>query len=157
MNFAPQLKSSALAALLVFACAGSAVAAMDKAAMKAEKDCIADQYKTAKAGCKDMKGNAKDVCMAEAKGTEKVAKADLEARDKGTPKAQYNLSVAKADADYKVAKEKCDDLKGAAKSTCKKDAKAAHNAAKDNAKAQMKNTKAAAAPAGDKVTSAKTK
>lgn len=157
MKFAPQLKSSALVMLLALACAGSAAAAMDKAAMKAEKGRIADQYKTAKAGCKDMKGNAKDVCMAEAKGAEKVAKADLEARDKGTPKAQYNLSVAKADADYKVAKEKCDDLKGAPKSTCTKDAKTAHNTAKDNAKAQMKNTKSAAAPASDKLTSAKTK
>jgi hypothetical protein len=146
MNFAPQLKASALAALLAFACAGSAVAAMDKAAMKAEKERIADQYKSSKAACASMKDNAKDICMAEAKGAEKVAKADLAARDKGTPKAQYNLSVAKADAAYKVAKEKCDDLAGNPKSVCIKDAKAAHTSAKATAKADMKTSKATQKP-----------
>ena len=142
MNFAPQLKTSALAALLALAFTGSAFAAMDRAAVKTEKASIEAQYKSAKAACKGMKANAKDVCMAEAKGVEKTAKADLEARDKGTPKAQYKAKVAKADADYKVAKEKCDDVKGDAKRACVKDAKAAHTAAKDSAKSEMKTTKA---------------
>ena len=154
MQFAPQLKTSALAALLAFVFAGTATAAMDRAAVKTEKDRIADQYKSAKAACKDMKANAKDICMAEAKGAEKIARADLEARDKGTPKAQYNLRVAKADADYKVSKEKCDDLKGNPKDVCVKDAKAAHTTAKANAKADMKTSKAVT-NAGEKVAEAR--
>ena len=142
MKFAPQIKTTALAALLAFAFAGTATAAMEKTAVKAEKDRIAEQYKSAKAACRDMKANAKDICMAEAKGAEKIAKADLEARDKGTPKSQYELRKTKADADYKVAKEKCDDLKGNPKDVCVKDAKAAHTTAKANAKADMKTSKA---------------
>ena len=55
--------------------------------MKTEKDRIAAEYKSAKAKCDGLKGNAKDICMAEAKGANKVAKAELEARDKDTDKA----------------------------------------------------------------------
>ena len=47
--------------------------------------------------------------MAEADGANKVAKADLEARDKGTLKAQTDARIARAEADYDVAKERCDD------------------------------------------------
>ena len=138
MKFAPNLKAAALAGAFALAFAGTAGAAMDRGEVKAEKNRISDQYKSAKAACKGMKSNAKDVCMAEAEGAQKIAKADLDAREKGTPKAQYNLRVAKADAGYKVAKEKCDDLKGNPKDVCVKDAKAAHTSAKANAKADMK-------------------
>src|SRR3954469_4639351 len=125
MNFTPHLTAAAFATALALGFAGSASAAMNKSEMKTEKDRIEAQYKSAKAACKDMKGNAKDVCMKEAKGQEKVAKAELEARDKGTPKAQEHLRKVQADAAYEVAKEKCDDLKGKEKSACKKDAKSA--------------------------------
>ena len=37
------------------------------------------QYKTDKAACDALNGNAKDICMEEAKGKEKVAKAEAEA------------------------------------------------------------------------------
>src|SRR3954469_22672676 len=125
MNFTPHLTAAAFATALALGFAGSASAAMNKSEMKTEKDRIEAQYKTAKAACKDMKGNAKDVCMAEAKGNEKVAKAELDAKNKGTPKSQQHLRDVQADAAYKVAKEKCDDLKGKDKSACVKDAKAA--------------------------------
>ena len=42
--------------------------------------------------------------------------------------------MARAEADYEVAKEKCDDLSGNTKDVCKKDAKAAHVHAVENAK-----------------------
>lgn len=105
---------------------------------KAGKDKIAADYKSAAAPCKTMSGNAKDVCMAEAKGKEKVAKAELDATYKPTAKNQYELSVAKAEADYDVAKEKCDDQAGAAKDACVKEAKAAKAAAMADAKAAKK-------------------
>ena len=50
--------------------------------------------------------------MAKAGGREKVAKAELEARDKPSENASYKLRVARADADYSVAKEACDDKAG---------------------------------------------
>ncbi len=135
------LKRQLLAAALAFAFAGTAVA-MTKPEIKAENDRISAQYKSAKAQCDSLKANAKDICVAEAKGANKVAKAELEARQKDTSKTRYNVSVAKADAAYDVAKEKCDDLAGNAKSVCVKDAKAALTTAKADAKANMKITDA---------------
>jgi uncharacterized protein YjlB len=77
--------------------------------------------------------NAKDVCIEEAKGKEKVAKADADAAHEGTPKAREAAIVARADAGYEVAREKCDDLSGNAKDVCVKEAKAAHVRAKADA------------------------
>ena len=107
---------------------------MSRDAYKAQEDRVEAQYKADKERCSSMTGNAKDVCQAEAKGKEKVAKADLEAEYKNTDKARNDARVAKADADYDVAKEKCDDLSGNQKDVCVKQAKAAHTQAKANAK-----------------------
>lgn len=92
------------------------------------------QYKTDKAACDGMKGNAKDICKEEATGKEKVAKAEAEAAYDNTPKAREKARMARADADYSVAKEKCDDLAGNAKDVCVKEAKAAHVKATADAK-----------------------
>jgi hypothetical protein len=91
---------------------------------RAQHEAIETQYKADKAQCKSLSGNAKDVCLKEAQGKEKVALAELTAKRKGTPSAQYDVMVAKAKAAYEVAQEKCDDLKGTEKSACKKQAKA---------------------------------
>jgi hypothetical protein len=125
------------AAGLMFAGAAGAMndnKTMSRDAYKAEKDKIEAQYKTDKQKCDGLNGNAKDVCQAEAKGHEKIAKADLEANYKNTEKARYDARVAKADADYDVAKEKCDDLKGNDKDVCVKEAKATHTKSKADAK-----------------------
>ena len=119
--------------------AGAAGAATDHNGMsrdqyKAEKDKVEAQYKSDKDACKSQSGNAKDVCEKEAKGKENVAKADLEAQYKPTAKNRYDAKVARADADYDVAKEKCDDMSGNQKDVCVKQAKAAHTKAKADAK-----------------------
>jgi regulator of protease activity HflC (stomatin/prohibitin superfamily) len=75
-----------------------------------------------KAQCDTMSGNAKDVCKEEAKGKEKVAKAEADAAYKNTPKAREAARIAHADATYNVAKEKCDDLSGNQKDVCVKEA-----------------------------------
>jgi hypothetical protein len=105
---------------------------------RAEHEAIESTFKADKATCKPMTGNAKDVCIKEAKGKEKVALAELEAKRKGTPSAQYDVQVAKAKAAYEVAQEKCDDLKGADKTACKKQAKADESKALAEAKASRK-------------------
>ena len=132
-----QLLISLLAAAGI-AFAGAANAAgtsgMSRDAYKADKDKIETQYKADKGQCASMSGNAKDICNAEAKGKEKVAKADLEANYKNTDRARYDARVAQADADYDVAKEKCDDMSGNQKDVCVKQAKAAHTKAKADAK-----------------------
>ena len=92
------------------------------------------QHKAAMDKCKDLKGNAKDICKAEANGQRKVAKAEAELKEQDTPKNRMKVNEAKADAQYDVAKQKCDDQQGKAKSACKKAAKTEHDAAIADAK-----------------------
>jgi len=134
-----KFNTSLLAAIVACAfSAGAMAAGISKDEYKSGKDKAAADYKAAKGNCKSLSGNAKDICMAEAKGKEKVAKAELEARYKDTDKARKDALVAKAEADYSIAKEKCEDQKGSARSACKKDAKSAYSAAKADAKANRK-------------------
>ena len=118
---------------LSYAFAGGAMA-MTKVEYKAQKDTISSQYKVAKDKCGSLKANAKDICMSEAKGTEKVAKADLEALYEPSARHTKKAAMVKADTAYDTAKEKCDDLSGNAKDVCVKDAKVIYVKAKDDAK-----------------------
>jgi len=138
-----KLNKSLLAAMVACAFSAGALAqGISKDEYKNGKDRVAADYKAAKAACKPLAGNTKDICVAEAKAKEKVAKAELEASYKNTDKARYEVRVAKAEAAYSVAKEKCDDLSGNAKDVCVKEAKAAQTTAKADAKAQMKTSSA---------------
>ncbi len=111
---------------------------MTKADHSAQKDVIAADYKVGKAACKSLADNAKDICMAAAKGKEKVAYAELEQAYKPSVDARYKVRIARAESDYGVAREKCDDQAGNLKDVCVKEAKAAQTSAKADAKAQMK-------------------
>ncbi|WPB58148.1 hypothetical protein [Xylophilus sp. GOD-11R] len=108
--------------------------AMTKDEHKAAADQISATYKTDKAACDGMSGNAKDICTSEAKGKEKIAKAELDAQYKPSAKADRKVRDTKADAAYDTAKEKCDDQTGNAKDVCVKEAKAAQTSAKADAK-----------------------
>jgi hypothetical protein len=139
----PTLNKPLIALCVALSCAwATGASAMTKEEYKAANDRIGADYKTQKARCDGMKGNAKDVCVSEAKGTEKVAKAELEAQFKPTDKSPSKVMEAKADAAYDIAKEKCDDLAGNTKDVCVKDAKAAHTSALGSAKVSEANTKA---------------
>jgi hypothetical protein len=92
------------------------------------------QYKVDKDACSSGSGNAKDICLAEANGKEKVAKADAEAAYKNTPKAREEARVARAEATHNVAKEKCAGLSGNPKDVCVKEADAALVKAQADAK-----------------------
>jgi len=107
---------------------------MSKAAYEQAKNDADAQYKLDKGACSSLAGNAKDICVAEAKGKDHVAKADAEAAYAHTPKARQSARVAHAQATYDVALEKCDDQAGNAKDVCVKEAKAALVQGKANAK-----------------------
>jgi hypothetical protein len=80
-------------------------------------------YAVAKERCDDQTGNAKDVCVKEAKAVEVKALADAKmAKEIGESKK--DAAADKRDADYKVAMEKCDALSSDAKSSCVSAAKA---------------------------------
>lgn len=146
-----RIKMTAIAAAITFAFSTGAMAAssMSKDEYKADKSKIVAEYKSAKAACRSLTGNAKDICVVEAKGKEKVAKAELEVRYKPGDKTSRAVKIAHAEADYAVAKERCDDMVRNDKKACVKDAKAAEA----HAKADMKNS----APAAEKVAASTSK
>ena len=92
------------------------------------------QYKIDKDACSSLKANVKDICVAQAKGKDNVAKADAQAAYENTPKARESARVVRAQAVYDVAKEKCDDQAGNLKDVCNKEAKAELVKGKANAK-----------------------
>jgi hypothetical protein len=92
------------------------------------------RYKMDKDACASRSGNANDICLAEANGNEKVAKADAEAAYKNTPKVREDARVTRADATYNVSKGKCDMLSGNPKDVCVKEANAALVKAKADAR-----------------------
>jgi hypothetical protein len=110
---------------------------MTKEEASAEKARIEAEYKADKKACDAMNGNAKDVCVEQAKGKEKVARAELDYKQDASERHRGKVATAKADAQYSVAKEKCDDLTGDQKDVCVKDAKAA----KARAEADLKSAK----------------
>ena len=113
----------ALAVTAAMAAVTPGYAAMTKDSYKSTTKQIDATFKADKEQCKSLKANAKDICMAEAKAKQKIAKADAEADYKNTDKARAAARKTRADAEYDVAKEKCDDLAGNAKDVCMKEAK----------------------------------
>ena len=128
-----KLKLAMLTLVISCAAAGNAVA-VTKEEYKVQKNRIEADYKAGRDKCSALKANAKDICQSEAKGTEKTAKAELEAKYKPTPRNDQKFKEVKADAAYDLAKEKCDDMSGNAKDVCVKEAKATQTASKADAK-----------------------
>ena len=83
-------------------------------------------YAVAKEMCDDKGGNAKDVCVKEAKAAHTKGLADAKL-DKKIGEATKDAVEDKRDAEYKVATEKCETLAGDAKSACVSAAKARFN------------------------------
>ena len=103
----------------------ASTATMSKSTYTAAKQDADAQYKVDKDACSSLSGNAKDICIAEAKGKDNIAKADAEAAFTNTPKMRQSARLAHAQANYDVAIEKCDDLAGNPKDVCVKEAKSA--------------------------------
>lgn len=145
------LKLAVLSASLCVGLVGSAIGAdMSKDMHRAEMDAIASKYKQDKAACDSLSGNAEDICSEEAKGREKVARAELEAKFSPNEKSAYNVSIARAEAAHDVAKEKCDDFSGNTKDVCVLEAKGAFVTASENARVAHE-TATAKTVASDKV------
>ncbi len=126
----------ALAAMLT--ASGAFAANGNKTDYSAAKDRIAAEYKADKAACDKFSGNQKDICVEQAKGKESVAKAEAEYNYTGKDSDANKVAVAKADANYAVAKEMCDDKGGNAKDVCVAEAKATHEKGLADAKLHKK-------------------
>lgn len=123
MNTIFTLKATLVAAALL-ALPLAHAANLSKADYDAGKTRIEADYKSDKTACDVRAGNAKDICVEEAKAKEKVARAELEYSHTAKPADQTRLMVVKAESAYAVAKERCDDTAGNAKDVCVKQAKA---------------------------------
>ena len=133
MNKHFKLKTSLiLAGMLALPMAQAASVA--KTDYSAGKTRIAADYKADKAACASLAGNAKDICVLEAAGRQKVALAELEYAYTGKPVDRTKVLTARAESAYAVAKERCDDLAGNVKDVCVKEAKAAEVKALADAK-----------------------
>lgn len=117
--------------------AGAMAQDMSNSEYKAAEKNILAEHKSAKINCASFAGNTRDICMAEAKGKRNVATTELKTRYKPSRKSDYQISVAKAQADFAVAREKCDDRAGKVRAACVKEAKTVLARAKSDAKAQL--------------------
>ncbi|HEU4458083.1 MAG TPA: hypothetical protein VFR90_03070 [Methylibium sp.] len=83
-------------------------------------------YEVAEERCDDRSGNAKDVCVAEAKAVLARAQADIKlAAESG--KLRNEAAKTRDEAGYKAEAEKCDSLSGDARSACMTSARARFN------------------------------
>jgi hypothetical protein len=83
---------------------------------------------------KSPESAARDIATADQSATHEVAQAQRD-QQKDMSADAYNVAVAQADGDHKVALQKCDTLQGHDQQLCKDQADADYEAAKANAKA----------------------
>ena len=133
MNKQISIRSTLLAATLL-AIPMLHAADMSKDTYGENKSRISTEYKADMSACDSLAGNGKDVCVQEAKGKKKVARAELEYGYSGKSADHNKVLVTKAESAYAVAKEKCDDKAGNTKDVCVKEAKAVEVKALSDAK-----------------------
>jgi hypothetical protein len=127
MNLLPRFKSTlTVFALAVLALPAAQAVMISKTEFTSGKARIDADLKADKAACAPMTGNAKDICLEQAKAKEKLARAELDYSYTGKAADGMHIGVVKADGIYAVAKEQCDDQAGNAKDVCVKEAKAVH-------------------------------
>ena len=135
------MKTTLLASLLAtatsaaFAFAPTANLNHDPATYKNVTQKAAADYKVATAKCTSLNGNAKEVCMEEARAARAHTEAEAIAQYNNTDKNRAKAYTAAADADYALAKAKCGDMSGAEKDSCLNNARSVHTAAIADAKA----------------------
>ncbi len=100
----------------------------------AELDRIEAEFRAARERCDGTPGHLGNVCVAEARAVRRIAKAELEARGKGTPKSWYDARIARAEAEFEVAKERCGERSGDPREQCITEARAAEARAKADAR-----------------------
>jgi osmotically-inducible protein OsmY len=130
-----------LFAILLAAVAGASFAAAPTATLNHDpatyrnvtQKALAD-YKVAAAKCASMSGNAKDICLEEARSARAHTEADAVAQYNNTAKGRAKAMTAVADADYALGKARCADMSGADKDSCLNTARSAHTAALADAK-----------------------
>ena len=126
-----QLISAIVVATLCMAACNNA-----KSPERVAKDMATAQQKAANEVAKSENAAAKDLNGAAGKVDDKLV-----AFNNAAAKDAYNLAVAKADGDRKVALATCESASGDTQKRCKDQAEADYSAAKANAKAAAQSEK----------------
>lgn len=80
---------------------------MSRADYAVGKSAIESEARLSLGKCRELEGAPRDVCKAEVRADERIKKADLDARYHGTVAAAADARLARAKAQYDVAKAKC--------------------------------------------------
>ena len=102
---------------------------LGKAEYLALRKTIESDFRTAKIGCEPMLGNVRTICMADVRGRESIALAELRAAYERTDEARMEVRILKARAGLALARARCEDAAAHRKAACTADAEAAHGAA----------------------------
>jgi hypothetical protein len=120
----------AIAATLALAGTGEPLAQpLGKADYQAARKIIESDFRTARIGCEPMLGNVRAICVADVRGREAIALAELRAAYDPTNDSVVDVRIAKARAGLEVARARCDDVPAQRKAACAAEAEAAHGAA----------------------------
>ena len=121
--------------LALSAASGAAAAGRDDGAYRQARDGARAMYDAQRKQCRGMSGNARDVCVAQAKANRVRAEAKADVTYRGGDRTRLVAARNVAEADYKLAKERCEARTGNAREVCVKEARAAMVATKADAKA----------------------
>ena len=97
---------------------------MSRADYSEAKKAIESETRVSLGRCRDVDGLARDICKAEVRAGERIEKADLDARYHGTVAAAADARLARAKAQYDVAKAKCGNYSSEQKVDCLQSARA---------------------------------
>ena len=100
---------------------GAAISTSD---YSAAKERVAIEYQTARTQCSPLAGNARALCLVEAKAVERKAMAEAEVRYHNTVSARRDATIESAEADFDVARARCGAKAGNDRDLCIKEAKA---------------------------------
>ena len=98
------------------------------------KKAIEAETRLAYASCRNETGSARDVCKAEVRAAERVKIADLQARYHGTVAAAEDARLARAKAQFEVARARCGVQSGEARVDCLRSAREDRTRALEQAK-----------------------
>ena len=98
------------------------------------KKAIEGETRLAFARCRGESGSARDICKAEVRAAERVKMADLQARYHGTVAAAEDARLARAKAQFEVARARCGVQSGEARVDCLRSAREDRTRALEQAK-----------------------
>jgi len=91
---------------------------MSRSDYASARQAIESQTRAALGQCRAVEAATREICRAQARAAERVHRAELDARYRGTVAAAADLRVARAKGDFEVARARCNVLDAAERAQC---------------------------------------